>query len=70
MKEHKSGTYKIIKRNLSIEDAVEFNTVEIDKHTRIIEVFHPDGKNARGIYQSNSESMSTAQRRIEAQITA
>lgn len=68
MKEHKIGTYKIRLRNLSIEDAIEFNTAEIDKHTRIIEVFHPDGKNGRGIYQSNSESMKAAQRRIEARM--
>lgn len=68
MREHKSGTYKIRLRNLSLEDAVEFNTTNIDKHTRIIEVFHPDGKNAKGIYQSNSESMIVAQRRIEMQM--
>lgn len=65
MKEHKSGTYKISVRNLSLEDAVEFNTTTIDKHTRIIEIVHPDGKSAKGIYQSNSESMTAAQRRIE-----
>ena len=65
MKEHKIGTYKVRVRNLTIEDAVEFNTSIIDKHTRIIEVFHPDGKNAKGIYQSDAESIFTAQKRIE-----
>ena len=68
MKEHKLGTYKISVRNLSLEDAVAFNTIIIDKHTRIIEVIHPDGKNAKGIYQSNVESMLTAQKRIEINI--
>lgn len=68
MSEHKLGTYKISVRNLSLEDAVEYNTTNIDKHSRIIEVFYPDGKNAKGIYQSNSESMTAAQRRIEARM--
>lgn len=49
MKEQKSATYKISKSNLSLEDAVEFNTTAIDKHTKIIEIVHPDGSSAKGI---------------------
>ena len=63
MKPHKLGTYRISLSNIPKEYA-DSHPLSVNEKTRFVEVTHPDGKSAKGLYQPNKESMNTVIERL------